>query len=63
LDYYDYFDYLDNKGKKQNYEPDSDMDFILFKETMKQEWESRKNVVKSMSIKRLTSIFSSCGKE
>ncbi len=61
--HYDYFDYLDNKGKKQNYEPDSDMDFILFKETMKQEWESRNNVVKSMTIKRLTSIFSSCGKE
>jgi len=61
--HYDYFDYIDNKGKKQNYEPDSDMDFILFKETMKQEWESRNNVVKSMTIKRLTSIFSSCGKE
>ncbi len=61
--HYDYFDYLDNKGKKQNYEPDSDMDFILFKETMKQEWESRNNVVKSITIKRLTSIFSSCGKE
>jgi predicted metal-dependent enzyme (double-stranded beta helix superfamily) len=61
--HYDYFDYLDNKGKKQNYEPDSDMDFILFKETMKQEWESRNSVVKSTTIKKWTSIFSSCGKE
>jgi|UniRef100_A0A6C0CUI4 predicted metal-dependent enzyme (double-stranded beta helix superfamily) len=61
--HYDYFDYLDNKGKKQNYEPDSDMDFILFKETMKQEWASRNSVVKSTTIKKWTSIFSSCGKE
>ena len=61
--HYDYFDYLGNKGKKQNYEPDSDMDFILFKETMKQEWESRNSVVKSTTIKKWTSIFSSCGRE
>jgi predicted metal-dependent enzyme (double-stranded beta helix superfamily) len=61
--HYDYFDYLDNKGKKQNYEPDSDMDFILFKETMKQEWASRNSVVKSTTIKKWTSIFSYCGKE
>ena len=61
--HYDYFDYLDNKGKKQNYEPDSDMDFILFKETMKQEWENRKNVGKSttMSSKIMNVFF--CGKE
>ena len=59
--HYDYFDYLDNKGKKQNYEPDSDMDFILFKETMKQEWENRNNAVKT-ATKKWTSIFSSCGK-
>jgi len=39
--HYDYFDYLDSKGNKQQYEPDSDMDFILFKEKMKQEWESK----------------------
>ena len=36
--HYDYFDYLDSKGHKQQYEPDSDMDFILFKEKMKEEW-------------------------
>ena len=62
--HYDYFDYLDNKGKKQNYEPDSDMDFILFKETMKQEWENRKNVeVVTTKTKKWSSIFSSCVKE
>lgn len=37
-EHYDYFDYLDADGNKQQYEPDSDMDFLLFKETMKQEW-------------------------
>ena len=36
--HYDYFDYLDSSGNKKQYEPDSDMDFITFKETMKQEW-------------------------
>lgn len=59
--HYDYFDYLDNKGKKQNYEPDSDMDFVLFKETMKREWENRNNLVKTTTTK-WSSIFSSCGK-
>ena len=39
--HYDYFDYLDDKGETQQYEPDSDMDFIAFKELMLQEWNSR----------------------
>ena len=39
--HYEYFDYLDNKGKKQQYEPDSDMDFIHFKQLMKLEWSKR----------------------
>jgi hypothetical protein len=38
--HYDYFDYLDNKGKIKQFEPDSDMMFIEFRETMKKEWES-----------------------
>lgn len=59
--HYDYFDYLDNKGKKQHYEPDSDMDFILFKETIKKEWENRNKVTKTSTTK-WSSIFSSCGK-
>ena len=42
--HYDYFDYLDSKEQKQQYEPDSDMDFIQFKETMKQEWENRPRI-------------------
>ena len=40
-EHYDYFDYLDSNGNKQQYEPDSDMDFILFKEKMKQEWTNK----------------------
>lgn len=36
--HYDYFDYLDASGKTQQYEPDSDMDFLDFKKQMKKEW-------------------------
>jgi hypothetical protein len=39
--HYDYFDYLDDNGNVQQYEPDSDMDFVEFKKTMKQEWDNR----------------------
>ena len=39
--HYDYFDYLDEKGVIQQYEPDSDMDFIAFKELMLEEWATR----------------------
>jgi len=35
--HYDYFDYLDNKGKIKQFEPDSDMDFIQFRELIKKE--------------------------
>jgi hypothetical protein len=36
--HYDYFDYLDGSGKKEQYEPDSDMEFLAFKNQMKKEW-------------------------
>lgn len=36
--HYDYFDYLDDDGKKHKYEPDSDMDFVEFKERILAEW-------------------------
>ena len=39
--HYDYFDYLDINGNILQYEPDSDMDFISFKNKMKEEWEKR----------------------
>lgn len=39
--HYDYFDYLDDNGTKQPYEPDSDMDFIEFKNTIRNEWNAR----------------------
>jgi len=41
LTHYDYFDYIDSDGKQQQYEPDSDMDFIKFKQLMKDEWAAR----------------------
>jgi len=39
--HYDYFDYLDDKGDTQQYEPDSDMEFLAFKALMAQEWAGR----------------------
>ena len=39
--HYDYFDYIDANGNKQQYEPDSDMNFTNFKEMIKGEWKSR----------------------
>jgi hypothetical protein len=42
LTHYDYFDYIDADGKQQQYEPDSDMDFIKFKQLMKTEWAARR---------------------
>jgi uncharacterized cupin superfamily protein len=40
--HYDYFDYIDEDKRVQQYEPQSDMDFVEFKELMKKEWKSRK---------------------
>ena len=39
--HYDYFDYLDEKGVVQQYEPDSDMDYVAFKELRLEEWATR----------------------
>jgi len=39
--HYDYFDYIDDAGKIDPYEPDSDMDFLAFKALMRQEWAAR----------------------
>jgi hypothetical protein len=40
--HYDYFDYLDSNGNKNQFEPNSDMDFIEFKNTIKNEWQQYK---------------------
>jgi hypothetical protein len=42
LTHYDYFDYIDDNGNIQQYEPDSDMDFIEFKKQIKLEWSNKK---------------------
>jgi len=39
--HYDYFDYLDDHNQINQYEPDSDMDFLSFKAQMKKEWLDR----------------------
>lgn len=41
--HYDYFDYIDDSGKKQQYDPDSDMDFLEFKKTIRKEWMQQKS--------------------
>ena len=39
--HYDYFDYVDTDGSKKQFEPDSDADFLKFKDIIRQEWTSR----------------------
>jgi hypothetical protein len=39
--HYDYFDYIDDDGNRLQYEPDSDMDFVSFKELIKNEWMNK----------------------
>jgi len=39
--HYDYFDYVATSGNIKQFEPDSDMDFIEFREVVKKEWESK----------------------
>jgi predicted metal-dependent enzyme (double-stranded beta helix superfamily) len=41
-EHYDYFDYIDADNKIEQFEPNSDMDFITFKETIRKEWNERK---------------------
>ena len=48
--HYDYFDYLDVDGNKQQYEPDSDMDFIIFKQTIMEEWSKLSHSVKCQKV-------------
>ena len=38
LIHYDYFDYINADGKIEHYEPDSDMDYLEFRNLMKKEW-------------------------
>jgi hypothetical protein len=62
--HYDYFDYLGDKKSKQQYEPDSDMDFLEFKKLMQKEWaKTSLTKVKSSSKPdtRVGSMFSKDG--
>ena len=40
ISHYDYFDYLDMNNNIMQYEPDSDMDFVNFKNLMIKEWNN-----------------------
>ena len=39
--HYDYFDYLGDHNARNQYEPDSDMDFLDFKQLIRKEWAAR----------------------
>jgi hypothetical protein len=39
--HYDYFDYIGENGETLQFDPVSDMDFVLFKQKMKEEWINR----------------------
>jgi hypothetical protein len=41
IEHYDYFDYIGDNAAKQQYEPDSDMDFNEFKSKIRAEWNAR----------------------
>ena len=43
--HYDYFDYLDTSGVKHHFEPNSDMDFIEFKNLIREEWNKKNNEI------------------
>jgi hypothetical protein len=55
--HYDYFDYLGDRGAKAQYEPDSDMDFIAFKELMRTEWSRRTRPVAQVGTGCSASCF------
>ena len=51
--HYDYFDYLGDNNEKGFFEPDSDMDYIEFKNTIRKEWEKRPRM-KLFSVYKLS---------
>jgi predicted metal-dependent enzyme (double-stranded beta helix superfamily) len=56
-EHYDYFDYLGDKNAKNQYEPDSDMDFVDFKKLMQKEWNNRTTKKGILNIKRYKNLF------
>jgi hypothetical protein len=57
--HYDYFDYIDANGNVQQYEPDSDMDFVSFKKLIKEEWLNKNKLTvkyEDMSLPQLKDI-------
>ena len=52
--HYDYFDYIGEDGEIEQYDPDSDMEFIAFKEQMRKEWDERPQALRSTKRRRMT---------
>jgi hypothetical protein len=50
--HYDYFDYLDADGAQKPYEPDSDMNFLDFKQVIRSEWSARPGAVPTVGARR-----------
>jgi len=50
--HYDYFDYLDENYTTQQFEPNSDMDFIAFKKRMRMEWLETKQGRSCFGLRR-----------
>ena len=48
--HYEYFDYLSHNGQKNQYTPQSDWDYLSFKQLIREEWESYKQNLPSIDI-------------
>lgn len=51
--HYDYFDYVGEGGKIEQYDPDSDMEFIAFKELIRKQWNERPLLLRSGKRRRM----------
>lgn len=49
--HYDYFDYLDDEFKKEQYNPDSDCEFVEFKSIIQKEWKKYNTFLKNKKRK------------
>jgi hypothetical protein len=55
--HYDYFDYLDATGEKQQFEPNSDMEFSQFKDIVRREWLESNSKAKAAPAKKRWYFF------
>jgi predicted metal-dependent enzyme (double-stranded beta helix superfamily) len=55
--HYDYFDYINADGTIQQFEPNSDMAFMEFKETVRREWASRNSQANQSKKRRIQNLL------